>query len=144
MSDPPTPRVTAIREALAAVLAGVDGIQQSLAYPPTKVAINGTAWVGYFDTAITAGNLEIQIHQVPITVWVRLNSQHKQGLAVTEPTIDAVLEALRQNQTLGLPDVHRVQAIGYRQGVWEFGGNDQWIGFQVSLEIKEAFGVEYN
>lgn len=137
-------RVTAIREALADKLAEVDGINQALAYPPTQVNVNGTAWVGYFDTAITSGNLEVQIHQVPITVWVKLNSQHKQGLQATEPTIDAVLDKLRMNQTLGLPDVHRVQAIGYRQGVWEFAGNDQWIGFQISLEIKESYGVDIN
>lgn len=139
-----TARITAIREALAGVLAadatlkaaGLTGVDP---YPPASVR-NGGAWVGFFDDAVEFGPRELHIYTVPVTFVVNLNAQHQRGLQATEPLIDAALAVLRANQGLGSATVMRTEVTRVQQGVWDVGAT-QFIGFQVTLQIKESFGA---
>lgn len=142
-----TARITAIREALASVLAGDAGLQAAGlksvdAYPPASIR-NGGAWVGFFDDAVEFSQRELHLYTVPVTFVVNLNAQHQRGLQATEPTIDAALAALRSHQGLGIETVMRTEVTRVQQGIWDVGGT-QFIGFQLTLLIKESFGATYS
>lgn len=139
-----TARITAIREALAAVLAEDAGLQavgltSVDPYPPASIR-NGGAWVGFFDDAVEFSQRELHLYTVPVTFVVNLNAQHQRGLQSTEPMIDAALAVLRSHQGLGIATVMRTEVTRVQQGVWDVGGT-QFIGFQLTLLIKESFGA---
>lgn len=141
-----TARITAIREALTSVLTDPAlrdlGLKTVEPYPPAKLA-GGSAWIGFFDDDVHASQRELHIYTVPLTVVVQLNAQHRQGLQNTEPLIDAVLAVIRVNQKMaGAPEVYRVEPVRIQQGVWMV-GQVEFIGFQVTLVIKETFGATY-
>lgn len=149
MSDPQPPpaRIAAIRVALAGVLADdqdlqAAGLKSVDAYPPASVR-NGGAWVGFFDDAVEFSPRELHLYTVPVTFVVSLNAQHQRGLQATEPMIDAALAALRAHQGLGIETVMRTEVTRVQQGVWDVGGS-QFIGFQITLLIKESFGATYS
>lgn len=142
-----TARITAIRTALRDLLAddiplknlGLKNVDE---YPPATIR-NGGAWIGFFDDAVEFSQRELHLYTVPVTFVVNLNAQHRQGLQATEPMIDAALAVLRAHQGLGLQDVMRTEVTRIQQGVWSV-GNDQFIGFQLTLLIKESFGATYS
>jgi len=142
-----TARIAAIRAALANVLAsdatllaaGLTGVD---AYPPASVR-NGGAWVGFVDDEVEFGPRELHLYTVPVTFVVNLNAQHQRGLQATEPMIDAALAALRANQGLGVNTVMRTEVTRVQQGVWDV-GSTQFVGFQLTLLIKESFGATYS
>ena len=142
-------RITAIRTALAGVLAAdatliAAGLTSVDPYPPAAVR-NGGAWVGFFDDAVEFSPRELHLYTVPVTFVVNLNGQHQRGLEATEPMIDAALAVLRANQGLGISTVMRTEVTRIQQGVWAVGGvgNGEFIGFQLTLQIKESFGATY-
>jgi hypothetical protein len=133
-------RIGDIRSALAAVIAAADGVKTANPYPPEQVTTDGTAWIGFFDDAVTFSNREMHLYTVPVAVIVKRNARLGQALKDTEPVIDAVLAEIRVHQKLGLPDVFRTEVIRVRQGTIRVGDVD-FVGFEITLNIKESFGA---
>lgn len=132
---------TQIRQGLAAVLVQAEGINSVEEYPPPTLTGNGMAWVGFFDDAVTMSNREIHEILVPITVVVLRNAKIPEALAATEPVIQQLLELIRANQTLGLETVYRVEYVRVQQGIWRVGDGLPYVGFQITLKIKDSFPV---
>ena len=134
-------RLGDIRQALAAVLVQAEGVNVVEEYPPATITGNGMAWIGFVDDPITMGNQEIHELIVPVTVIVNRKGNVQEALQATEPVIDSMLELIRANQTLELPTIYRVQYVRVQQGIWRVGDGLPYVGFQVTLQIKDRFPV---
>lgn len=135
--------IAAIRAGLETVLEGVSGIKSASGWPTENVGAVPYAFVGFDDDTITASNRELHIHHIPITVLVdRKGGNLVNQVKAVEGTINAVLAAIRANQSLGLTDVMRVEPMRIREGVYGFANTD-YVGFILDVDIKESFAATY-
>ena len=136
--------VSAIREGLAALLAGIPSIKGSSGYPPEGVGAVPFAFVGFFDDAPTMGNRELHLYSFPVTVLVqRKGANLASEVRAVETVIPELLAAIRADQDLGLIDVYHVAPTRITEGVFSFAGTE-YTGFVATIEVKESFGVSYD
>ena len=134
-----------VRGGLETVLRGVDGVRSFSGWPKENVGAPVSGYVGFADTPIVPGATELQLHQLPIYVFVSLSGGNLTNeLKATEGVVTAILNALRLNQKLGLgangPD--HVRLLRIREGVYGHGGTD-YVGFILDVEVKERRGAQY-
>lgn len=133
-----------LRQPLEDMLRSIDGIKSASGWPTENVGAQPFAFVGFDDDAITAGNLELDLHTVDVTVLVdRKSGNLPNQIRATESLVDDFKAAVRANQDLGLPtQVGRVQYLRIREGVYQYAGVD-YVGFIATLQIKEMTAVSY-
>lgn len=135
--------IAAIRSGLADVLESVPGIKSAAGWPTEQIGATPFAFVGFLDDAITAGNRETHLYSFSITVLVtRKGANLPAEVMAAEAIIPDLLDAIRNNQTLGLPDVYRVEPIRIRGGVFTY-ANVEWTGIELRVDIKQSFHASY-
>lgn len=128
-----------------AINAAVTDIQAMNPYPPEQVAVNGTAWLGFFETPIDGyGDWEEHLHRFPLIVIVNRNARIGQATKDTEDAIDTILAAIRALPLplLGMSGVDSIRYTAYRQGTYAV-GTQEYVGFQVDLEIVDRRAVAW-
>lgn len=135
--------LAAIRSALADVLETVPGIRSAAGWPTEQIGATPFAFVGFLDDAITAGSVETHLYSLPITVLIqRKGANLPAEVLAAEAIIPDVLAAIRANQTLGLPDVYRVEPMRIRGGVFSY-ASVEWTGIELRVDIKQSFHASY-
>jgi hypothetical protein len=129
-----------VRAGLETVLAGVDGVRSASGWPKENVGPPVACYVGFDDDVIIQGASELDLHQLPIYVFVQQTGGNlKNELIATEGVITAVRDALRANNSLGGVSDH-VRVLRIQEGVYEHAGQPH-VGFIMDIEVKERRNV---
>lgn len=135
--------ISAIRTKIAAMLRTVTGVNAASEYPPDKVTVNGSCWVGTDDEALTPGSqLELSLHSLPIICAVARKSRFGSELKTIETIQKNLKTKARSNvsltNTVDRFVLRRIQQVPVRVG------DDDWIGFVAMTEIKTTTEVSYS
>ena len=132
--------IAGVRAGLEAVLAGVEGIRSASGWPTENVGPPVSCYVGFDDDAIVGGARELDLHQLPVYVFVeRAGGNLVNQVKATEGVITAMRDALRANNRLGGVADH-VRVLRIREGVYEHAGQP-YVGFIMDIEVKERRNV---
>lgn len=126
-----------VRAALEEMLVGIESIKSASGYPTENVGAQPFAFCGFESDAVTMGGRELSIHTLPVTVLVaRKGANLPNQVRAVEAVIEELKDAIRPNQSLGLPGfVYRTAYTGFEEGIYSFAGNE-YVGFIATLEIK--------
>lgn len=132
-----------VREGLAALLVGVEGVKSASGYPTENTGAEPFAYVGFDDDAIVASQRELDLHQLPIYVFVtRAGGNLPNQVKAAEALIGPIRDAMRTTNTLGGAVVDRIEPTRVREGIYSHAGVD-YVGFILDVTIKESRGVSY-
>lgn len=131
-----------VRAALEEVLVGIESIKSASGYPTENVGAQPFAFVGFENDVVTMGGRELSVHAVPVTVLVaRKGANLSNQVKAVEAVIQDLKDAIRSNQSLGLPGfVYRTAYTVFQEGIFTFAGNE-YVGFIADLEIKTHTNV---
>lgn len=111
-------------------------------WPTEKVGGLPHAQLGFDDDRITMGDVEVHIHTIDLSVLVERKGQLEQELIRTDQVKEAMLAAVRVNQSLpdadgvALEGVERITMDRAREAIVTIAGVD-YIGFVGTLTVKE-------
>lgn len=132
--------LTAIRAAAAAVLTSATDIALVAPAPPNQSPqITPMAYFGEATWTVEQGAVETWTYTLPLTVLVNRRGLIADELAATEPLIQQVVAAFRDNFTLGSTTFGFAMTTG-NQGAIAF-GQDSYFGFTAFFVAKEKFNV---
>lgn len=132
-----------IRADLAAlVAANMPDLAQVTAYPPGLAAVLPAAWLGEATTeSVIEGSREVWTWLLPLTIAVARSTDYGVELSTVEPMIDAVLDAIRSDFTLGNTTAG-VVIRSAREGVVKIGGED-YAAVTLTFGIKQYRNISY-
>lgn len=133
-----------IRQGLETMLEGIPGVKSASGWPVEQVNAAPAAFVGFDDDTVTMGNLELDMHALPITFLVQRKAGNlKNQVVAVEALIDDFKAAVRANQKLGLPDlVAGTRYTHIREGIYEMGGTP-YVGFIADITVKTTQAVSF-
>lgn len=131
-----------VRAALEKMLFDIVSIKSASGYPTENVGAQPFAFVGFDSEDVTMGGAELSIHTLPITVLVtRTGGNLVNQTKAVEAVIEDVKDAVRPNQSLGLPGfVYRTVVKRIDEGIYNYAKHD-YVGFIATLEIKTRKNV---
>lgn len=127
----------AIRQAIAARLALVAGMNQVFPYPPDQPPNNPPcAWIGQASGEIAphGADLERWAHTVTINVLVHRKGELSAEIERAEVFLEDVVRIFDTAYTLG-GLVEGMNFTGYEEGTLPFGGED-YIGFSLTALLR--------
>ena len=129
-----------VRAGLETVLSGVEGMRSASGWPTENVGPPVSCYVGFDDDQIVQGAVELDLHQLPIYVFVqRVAGNLVNQVKATEDVITAMRDALRANNSLGGVADH-VRVLRIREGIYEHAGQP-YVGFILDIEVKERRNI---
>jgi hypothetical protein len=131
-----------VRAALETMLVEIPSIKSASGYPTENIGASPFAQVGFIREEVTMGGAELSLYIAPITVGVaRLGGNLPNQVRAIESIIEEMKDAIRPNQTLGLPGfVYHTKYTSFDEVLPKLAGND-YVAFIATLEIKTRKNV---